>query len=87
MLFDKGTSFIGHMPYLSTNISSSMFYGSMSLELLRIARCTIRLAHFVPKVPQLYDRMITQGGNKASILRQIKKHSKHFPSIVRHMTN
>ena len=73
------------MPYLSCNISSSIFYGSMPSEFLRIAWCTLRPTNFVSKVSQLHARMVTQAGNKASILRHIKKHSKdtmkHFPVL------
>ena len=60
--------FILRMPYLSSNIPSSMFYGSIFSEFLQIARCTLRLTDFVPKVSQLYARMVTEGGNKACIL-------------------
>ena len=75
-LFDKRDTFpffIVHIPYLSINIPSSIFYGSIFSEFLGIARCALRLTDFVPKASQLYAGMITQGGNKASILRQIKK--------------
>ena len=61
------------MPYLSSNISSLIFYRSIFSDFLRIARCTLRLTDFVRKVSQLYPSMITQGGIKASIQRQIEK--------------
>ena len=51
-LFDRrGTFpvFIVCMPYLSTNIPSSVFYGSIFSEFLEIAPCTLRLTDFVPK--------------------------------------
>ena len=55
-----------------------------------MAPCTLRLTDFVPKPYQLYTRMVTESGNKPSILRQTKKHGKdtlkHFPNTVRHMT-
>ena len=56
-----------------------------------MAPCTLRLTDFVPKPYQLYTRMVTESGNKPSILRQTKKHgkdtfTKHFPNTVRHMT-
>ena len=70
---DKLPCFSIYMPYLSRNIPSSILYGSIFSEFLRIARCTLRLTNFEPKAFQLYTRMVTQGGNKASILRQIKK--------------
>ena len=53
-------------------ISSSIFHSSIFSEFLQIARCTLRMTNFVPKASQLYTRMITQGGNKANNLRQIK---------------
>ena len=67
------------MPDLSSNIPSSAFYGSIFSEFLRIARCTRRLTDFVPKAFQLYTRMIAQGGNKRSILRQINKAFQKYP--------
>ena len=79
------------MLYLSSNSLSSIFHGSIFSKFLRIARCKLNLTNLVLKVPQLYTRMINQGGNKASILRQIKKHSKilrnifQVPRIVRHI--
>ena len=35
------------MPYLSSNIPSSIFYGSIFLEFLQIARCALRLTDFI----------------------------------------
>ena len=51
-LFDKRGKFpffIVRIPYLSSNIPSSIFYGSKFLEFLRIALCTLRLKDVVPK--------------------------------------
>ena len=67
------------MPYLSSNIPSSIFYGLIFSEFLLIASCTLRLADFVPKPSQLYTGMVTQTGNKASALRQIKKSIPKIP--------
>ena len=69
----KFSSFIVYMPDLSSNISSSIFNGSIFSEFLRTARCILRLEDFVATSSQLYTRMVTQGVNKASILRQIEK--------------
>ena len=92
-LFDKRDNFpffIVRTPYLSSNIPLSMFYDSIFSEFLRIARITLKLTDFVPKAFQLDTTMVTQGRNKESTPRQIKKHSKdtlrHSPSILRHMT-
>lgn len=61
------------MPYLSSNITSSIFYGSISSEFVRIGLRTLIITDFVPKTFQLYNRMVTQDGNKESIQRQIQK--------------
>ena len=46
---------------------------------LQIAGCTLRLTDFVPKMSQLYTRMVTKGGDMASILHQIKEAFQRFP--------
>ena len=51
---DKFPFFLVCMPYLSRNNSLSVFYGSIFLEFLRIARCTPRLANFVSTASKLY---------------------------------
>ena len=76
---EKFPFFIVRMPYLSSNIPSSIFYGLIFSEFLLIASCTLRLADFVPKPSQLYTRMVTQVGNKASALRQKKKAFQRYP--------
>ena len=51
-LFDKRDTFpfsIIRMPDLTGNIPSSMYYGSIMSEFLRIARCTLLLTDFVPR--------------------------------------
>ena len=71
--------FIVRMPYLSSNIPSSIFYDSIFSEFLQIVRCTRRLTDFVPKASHSYARMIIQCGNNTSILRQIKKSFQRYP--------
>ena len=61
------------------NIPSSILYGARFSELQRIARSTLRLADSVPKASQIYTIMVTQGGNKTNILRQIKKYIPKYP--------
>ena len=80
--WDKFLFFIARMPYLSSNIPSSIFYGSIFSDFLQIAWCTLRLRDFVSEASQLYTKMITQLGNKASILRQIKSLFQRYPEIV-----
>ena len=75
-LFDKRDTFpfsIVRMPDLTGNIPSSMYYGSIMSEFLRIARCTLLLTDFVPRAKKLFLRMSTQGGTKNRVLQQIKK--------------
>ena len=44
-------------------------------------QCTLRLTDFVLKASQLYNRMVTQGGNKANTLRQIETAFKEYPEL------
>ena len=88
-LFDKRKQF----PFLwyARLICRAMFHHQYSVVqiIARIAQFTLTLTDFVPKTSQLYARIVTQGGNKASIVRLIKKHFKntlkHFPNTVRAM--
>ena len=43
--------------HLSRNIPSKIFYGSIFLEFLIIARCTLRLEDFVPKASTIPDKI------------------------------
>ena len=75
-LFDKRDDFpftIVRMPDLSGNIPSSIFYGSIMSEFLRIARCTLLVSDFIPRARKLYKRMVNQGGSRNKVLRQIRK--------------
>ena len=75
-LFDKRDKFPFHivrMPDLSSNIPSSIFYGSIMSEFLRIARCTLLIEDFVPRASELFHRMSQQCGNPATIMKQIMK--------------
>ena len=70
---DKFPFFIVRMPQLSSNIPSTIFYGSVMSEFLRIARCTLRVEDFIPRAAELYHRMLNQGGRQSTILKQISK--------------
>ena len=81
-LFDKRDAFqfpIVRMPFIESNIPSSIFYGAVFSEILRIARCTLRFEDVVPRLQDLFDRMISQGANKSFILRQINKGFQRYP--------
>ena len=71
------------MPNLQSNIPSTIFYGSVFSEFLRIARCTLKLKDFVPRAVELYARMTSQGANKASINKQILKGFQRYPDIFK----
>ena len=81
-LFDKRDAFpfsIVRMPHLSSNIPSSIFYGSAFSEILRIARCTLLFSDFTPRVTELLQRMKNQGGNIKLLTKQITKAFKRYP--------
>ena len=85
-LFDKRDDFpfsIVRMPDLTGNIPSSMYYGSIMSEFLRIARCTLLLSDFVPRAKKLFLRMADQGGTKNRVLQQIKKAMLRHPGPFR----
>ena len=67
------------MPDLSGNLPSFIFYGSIMSEFLRIARCTRLISDFLPRAKSLVDRMVSQGGNKPLVLKQIKKAVSRHP--------
>ena len=75
-LFDKRDAFpffIVRMPHLDSNIPPHIYYGSVLSEFLRIARCTMLYMDFLPRAKQLFDRMLSQGGEKSRLLFQLKK--------------
>ena len=61
------------MPQFHSNIPSTVFYGSILSEFLRIARSTLLFEDYYPKANALYLRMISQRGDARLITRQIKK--------------
>ena len=81
-LFDKRDDFpfsIVRMPDLSGNIPSFIFYGSIMSEFLRIARSTRQVEDFLPRAKKLCDRMVSQGGSKNVVLKQIRKAISRHP--------
>ena len=69
---DQYPFFILRMSHLSSNIPSLIFYGSIFLELLRVARYTRRTNDFIPRTYDLFIGMIAQGGNRATLTKQLK---------------
>ena len=55
-------------------------------EFLRIARCTRQIEDFIPRAKSLCDRMVSQGGSKNVILKQIRKamlrHPEPFQKLI-----
>ena len=84
-LYDKRDAFpffIVRMPHMRSNIPSFIFYGSFYSEILRIARCTLLFADFLPRASILLNRMIAQGGSISFLMRNIKKaYMKHTESF------
>ena len=81
-LFDKRDSFpffIVRMPDFSGNIPRHVFYGSVSAELLRIARATLLYEDFLIKAKQLCVRMLNQGAVKNKISKSINKIVENHP--------
>ena len=76
---DKFPFFIVRMPHLSSNIPSSIFYGSSFSEILRIARCSSLVDDFISRTSILLKRMINQGGNTKLLLKQINKACERYP--------
>ena len=70
---DKSLLFIVSMSYLTSNISSSVSYGSVFSEFLGIARCTLRPSGFIPRSSELYLRRVAKKENKNKTSQQIKK--------------
>ena len=67
------------MPDKRGNIPSHVFYGSIMSEFLRIARATLLYNDFLPRALDLFSRMISQGGGKFLVLRQIKRAISRYP--------
>ena len=78
---DKFPFFIVRMPHLCSNIPSSVFYGATFSELLRIARCTLRLCDFAPRASELYTRMKSQGATDNMLQKQIIKAFNRYPDV------
>ena len=65
-LFDKRDSFpfaIFRLPFLSSNIPTTMFYSSIGAEILRIGRLSSSFENFLLSASMLLDRARRQGAN------------------------
>ena len=71
-LYDKDDKDV-RMPNIHSNIPSSIFYGTVMSEVLRIARITSSYVNFTNKINALLTRMENQGGNRRKLVQQIFK--------------
>ena len=65
---------------MSSNIPSTISSGSIFSELLRIARCSLRTDDVIPRDPDLFSKMIAQGGNRAALPKQLKENFHRYPN-------
>ena len=75
-LFDKRDEFpfsIVRMPFSSSNMPRSMFYGSIGAEILRIGRVSSSLDNFISSSKVLISRSIKQGANILYLKKTLKK--------------
>ena len=70
------------MPYLSSNIPSSIFHGSLYSELLTIARCTLLFPAFTPRTSKLYNKMVLQGSNTKQLQNHAKKMFEKYAVVL-----
>ena len=73
------------MPHLSSNISSTIFSGSIFSELLWIARCPLRTYDFIPWASDLLSRMIPESGNRAAITKQLKRTFLYYQNVFQNV--
>ena len=64
---------------MSSNLPSTIFYGSIFSVLLGIARCTLRIVDFIPSASDLFSRMIAQGGNRGTLTKLRKAF--YYPTL------
>ena len=79
-LYDKKDNypfFIVRMP--GGNIPAYSFYDSTLSVFLRILKYTLSFSDFIPKAKLLFSRMMNQGGNQVTLLKQKKKAMKSHP--------
>ena len=84
-LFDKRNSYnfnVVRFAYKSSNISSKMFFATISAEILRICRTTSSVAQFIKTSKVFLHRMLRQGadplGVEKILVKMIKRHALQF---------
>ena len=75
------------MPYIDSNIPKSIFYSSLVVEFLRIARSSLLYKDFNEKAMELLNRMKAQGAQslrcRKTLSKIIRRHEKAFASFGR----
>ena len=75
-LFDQRDTFpfdIVRMPFILSNMPSTIFYSSIGAEILRISRASNNVHHFIAASRTLLSRMISQGARHHRLVRVLKK--------------
>ena len=75
-LFDKRDNFpfnIVRMPFILSNMPSTIFYSSIGAEILRIARASYNMQDFITTSRTLLNRMVSQGAKHHRLVRVLKK--------------
>ena len=71
------------MPHFESNIQSTILHSSIISEFLRIAICTLKLDHFLPRASDLYSRMLSQWANQSYINKQIQKSLQRYLDVLK----
>ena len=71
------------MPDSTGNIPHHVFYGSIMSEILRVARATLQYCDFVPRIKDLFKRMMNQGASEVCLFRQISKVTGNHPDAFK----
>ena len=59
--------------YIDSNIPAYIFYETILSEIVRIARSTLLLDDFIPRLGALIKRMLKQGADMWKMIHQCKK--------------
>ena len=67
---------------VSRFIDDYNFCGFIFLKPLQIARYTLRINDFTPRASDLFSRIMTQGGDIATLTKQLSKKAFHcYPTV------
>ena len=69
------------MPRVPGNIPTTIFYRSLYLEPLDIARCTFRIKDFIARASDLFSKMVAQGESRAKLTKELKRTCHRYPTV------